>query len=142
METVSGQEERQKANGPRIQFHWSSAYGSYGTGSLDRDREEMQALVKYLKTTGGNYLLFLWAPAALSDMVQAYPQLLSWVTRQAPKTSCTISPLPSTTIRPTTSTEGSCKRPSLTEKSVPKINHTATISLWQKIWSKREKDMK
>ncbi|WVN87622.1 uncharacterized protein L203_102805 [Cryptococcus depauperatus CBS 7841] len=35
-----------------IQFHWSSAYGGYGTGSLDRDRAEMQILVKHLKTTG------------------------------------------------------------------------------------------
>ncbi|WRT63145.1 uncharacterized protein IL334_000048 [Kwoniella shivajii] len=35
-----------------VQFHWSSAYGGYGTGSLDRDRKEMEALVKHLRGTG------------------------------------------------------------------------------------------
>lgn len=60
MEAVSWSREKDsRLTSQRIQFHWSSAYGGYGTGSLDRDREEMQALVKYLKTTGGNYLLFL-----------------------------------------------------------------------------------
>ncbi|TYJ53808.1 hypothetical protein B9479_005569 [Cryptococcus floricola] len=35
-----------------VQFHWSSAFGGYGTGSLDRDREEMQTIVKHLKSKG------------------------------------------------------------------------------------------
>ncbi|WVR03042.1 hypothetical protein IAU60_000031 [Kwoniella sp. DSM 27419] len=35
-----------------VQFHWSSAYGGYGTGSLDRDRQEMEALVKHLRSEG------------------------------------------------------------------------------------------
>ncbi|WVW81194.1 hypothetical protein I302_103185 [Kwoniella bestiolae CBS 10118] len=41
-----------KAGWKFVQFHWSSAYGGYGTGSLKRDREEMEALVKHLRGTG------------------------------------------------------------------------------------------
>ncbi|WVQ82867.1 hypothetical protein IAT38_005002 [Cryptococcus sp. DSM 104549] len=41
-----------KAGWKFIQFHWSSAYDGYGTGSLDRDRDEMKLLVKHLKSTG------------------------------------------------------------------------------------------
>ncbi|KAK8844822.1 hypothetical protein IAR55_006672 [Kwoniella newhampshirensis] len=39
-----------KAGWKLVQFHWSSAYGGYGTGSLDRDRDEMAQLVKHLRS--------------------------------------------------------------------------------------------
>jgi hypothetical protein len=46
-ESIAGQ----YADG-RVQTHWSSAYDGYGTGNLDRDRDEMGVLVKVLRERG------------------------------------------------------------------------------------------
>ncbi|OCF34557.1 dolichol-phosphate mannosyltransferase [Kwoniella heveanensis BCC8398] len=50
--TYSLSESIKQAGWKLVQYHWSSAYGGYGTGSLDRDRTEMRALVKHLRTQG------------------------------------------------------------------------------------------
>ncbi|WVQ94387.1 hypothetical protein IAU59_001466 [Kwoniella sp. CBS 9459] len=50
--TYSLSDSLAKAKWKLVQYHWSSAYGGYGTGSLDRDRLEMRALVKHLRTQG------------------------------------------------------------------------------------------
>ncbi|TXT04283.1 hypothetical protein VHUM_04170 [Vanrija humicola] len=35
-----------------VQIHWSSAYDGFGTGSLDRDCDELESLVAHLRTLG------------------------------------------------------------------------------------------
>ncbi|WWD22625.1 hypothetical protein CI109_107118 [Kwoniella shandongensis] len=48
-----------KAGWKFVQFHWSSAYGGYGTGSLDRDRDEMAQLVKHLRANGLSTIIIM-----------------------------------------------------------------------------------
>ncbi|WVF66774.1 hypothetical protein IAT40_001516 [Kwoniella sp. CBS 6097] len=50
--TYALSESLAKAKWKLVQYHWSSAYGGYGLGSLDKDRIEMRALVKHLRTQG------------------------------------------------------------------------------------------
>lgn len=45
--------ERSADLGVSVQIHWSSAYDGFGTGSLDRDVDEMAALIAHLKRREG-----------------------------------------------------------------------------------------
>ncbi|KAK6904629.1 hypothetical protein I203_105445 [Kwoniella mangroviensis CBS 8507] len=59
-----------KAGWKFVQFHWSSAYGGYGTGSLTRDREEMEVLVKYLRQTGIKTLIIAGHSTGSQNVIQ------------------------------------------------------------------------
>ncbi|WWC90278.1 uncharacterized protein L201_005211 [Kwoniella dendrophila CBS 6074] len=59
-----------KAGWKFIQFHWSSAYGGYGTGTLKRDREEMEALVKHLRGTGLKTIIIAGHSTGSQNVIQ------------------------------------------------------------------------
>ncbi|WWC67377.1 uncharacterized protein I206_101285 [Kwoniella pini CBS 10737] len=59
-----------KAGWRFIQFHWSSAYGGYGTGSLKRDNSEIEALVKHLRSTGVKTLVLAGHSTGSQNVMQ------------------------------------------------------------------------
>ncbi|WWC57520.1 uncharacterized protein I303_100052 [Kwoniella dejecticola CBS 10117] len=59
-----------KAGWRFVQFHWSSAYGGYGTGSLKRDNEEIEALVKHLRSTGVKTLILAGHSTGSQNVMQ------------------------------------------------------------------------
>jgi hypothetical protein len=66
----------------RAQPQWSGAYDGFATGSLDRDVEEVESLVKLLRDDGKSF-------RRTQAHEQATRRLSSWVIQPAHKMSCT-----------------------------------------------------
>lgn len=53
----------------RVQIHWSGSYDGYGTGSLDRDCDELEALVKHLRDRGVSEIVLMGHSTGSQDVI-------------------------------------------------------------------------
>ncbi|ORY26999.1 hypothetical protein BCR39DRAFT_578327 [Naematelia encephala] len=52
-----------------VQMHWSGAYDGFGTGSLDRDRQEMSDLVTHLRANGLEKIIIMGHSTGSQDVI-------------------------------------------------------------------------
>ncbi|EIW73056.1 hypothetical protein TREMEDRAFT_56114 [Tremella mesenterica DSM 1558] len=71
-----------------VQMHWSSAHEGFGTGSIDRDRDEMECVVKHLRFQGHEKIVIMGHSTGSQDVINylSSPSLIPSATAHIPWT--------------------------------------------------------